>query len=159
LHPMQDAAMKKSTLPTMPMDLYALGRVYSKAIIPFTAPVCVISESGHKTQLVDGEKLKRLDDIVEGKLKEDVYVAATCYVVEAKEFSYPKKNPTKKALKMILDADGYVTERVLWADYNTGVLKRPVGLKKGAIATIFLKKKIDRKEMTVQSVVIEAEAK
>jgi len=161
LHPMEDAAMKKSVLPSLPLDLSALGRQYSKVLIPFVSPAAVKSELGHRTQLVDGERLKRIDDMEPTRLDKDIYVAATCFVVEAKEFAYPKKNPTKKALKMILDCDGYICERVLWADYNSGQLKRPEGLKKGSIATFFLKKaapegkKPPRKEMVIQSILIE----
>jgi DNA polymerase III alpha subunit len=162
LHPMIDAAMKKSTLPSLPLDLHALGKTFSKALISTSATPSVCSSMGHPTILVDGEKLKRLDELDGSRLEKDLYVASTCYVVEAKEFAYPKKNPTKKALKMILDADGYICERVLWANFNSGQLERPEGLKKGVIATVFLKKSAPRKggqarnEMSIQSILVEA---
>ena len=59
-----------------------------------------------------------------------MYVAATCFIVKVEEFSYPKKNPTKRALKVIADADGFVREYVLWPDYETQELNYPKELKR-----------------------------
>jgi hypothetical protein len=80
-------------------------------------------------------------------------VAATCYVVKAEEFSYSKN--TKRALKMILDCDGYVSEKVLWPEYESGQLVYPSELKKGAIVTIFFRKRAGKKDMAIQGCVVE----
>jgi DNA polymerase III alpha subunit len=156
LHPLKDAAMRKSVLPSMPIDLYALGAQYSKVLAPLSgrAKAVVISNRGHETPLIRGAQLQRLDEVEGDKIEDNIYVAATCYVIEAKEFPYAKNK--KRALKMVLDADGYISEKVLWPDYESGELIYPKELKKGAIATIFFRKKPGRKDMSIQGVVVES---
>lgn len=153
LHPMQDAAMKKAVLPSMPISTYNLGANFSKVLAPYVLKPMVLSARGYETILLNGEQLQRLDELEGSLVKEDIYVAATCYVVEAKEFSYSKN--TKRALKMILDVDGYVSEKVLWPGYESGVLEYPASLKKGAIATFFLRKRVGKKDMAIMSITIE----
>jgi DNA polymerase-3 subunit alpha len=152
LHPLQDAAMKKSVLPSLPIRLHDLGKKHSKLLVSKNPPT-VISTRGYETKLIDGEMLERLDQIPGESVTEDRYIAATCFVVEAKEFSYAKN--TKTALKLILDADGYVSEKVLWPDYESGQLNYPESLKKGVIATVFFRKKAGRKDMSITSVAVE----
>lgn len=156
LHPFQDAAMKKSVLPTLPIDLYGISKVHSKYLVSYDKKPKVMSTNGYETFLVDGRNLQRLDSVPGENVQNDVYVASTCFVIEAKEFSYPKKNPTKKALKLILDSDGYISEKVLWPDYNTGQLNYPKELKKGAIATFFFRKRRGRKDINIMEVKIES---
>jgi hypothetical protein len=140
----------------MPIDLYALGAQYSKVLAPLSgrAKAVVISNRGHETPLIRGAQLQRLDEVEGDKIEDNIYVAATCYVIEAKEFPYAKNK--KRALKMVLDADGYISEKVLWPDYESGELIYPKELKKGAIATIFFRKKPGRKDMSIQGVVVES---
>jgi hypothetical protein len=156
LHPMRDAAMKKAVLPSMPISTFDLGANYSKVRCDFINVPKVVSARGFETILLNGEALKRLDDIPGEAIEKDLYVASTCYVIKAEEFSFPKKNPTKRALKMVLDVDGYVSEKVLWPDYETSQLIYPPELKKGAIITVFFRKRAGRKDMSIQSVVVEA---
>lgn len=155
LNPIQDAAMKKAILPSMPISTYHLGSIYSKALTREFPQPKVKNKRNKESVLISGQDLSRIDDMSPESLDEDRYVAATCYVVEAKEFSYA--NGAKKALKMVLDCDGYVSEKVLWPDYDSGQLLYPPELKKGAIATFFFRKKAGgtRKELSVQDVVIE----
>lgn len=155
IHPVKDVAMRKAVLPSLPVDLYALGAKYSKVLAQFSDRPAVMSRNGYRTLLLTGDKLRRLDELEGHKLEDDRYVAATCFVLEAKEFAYAKN--TKRALKMILDADGYVSEKVLWPEYETGELKYPSTLKKGAIATVFFRKKVGRKDMSIMNVVVETE--
>lgn len=153
IHPVKDVAMRKAVLPSLPVDLYALGAKYSKVLAQFSDRPAVMSKNGYRTLLLDGEKLRRLDELEGTNIEDDIYVAATCFVLEAKEFAYAKN--TKRALKMILDADGYVSEKVLWPEYESGNLVYPSTLKKGAIATVFFRKKVGRKDMSVMNVVVE----
>ena len=154
LHPMVDAAMKKSVLPSMPISTYALGAAHSKALCEIGVYPKVKGSRGHATPLINGEQLQRLDDIPGDSVTEDIYVATTAYIVKAEEFAYSKN--TKRALKMIIDVDGYVSEKVLWPDYQTQQLMYPPELVKGAIATIFFKKRPDKKDMAIQGIVIES---
>lgn len=156
LHPVQDAAMRKSVLPSLPIDLYDLGSKYSKVINPDPYRTVVVNQRGYDTLLINGERLKRLDEMEGEALQKDMYVAATCFIVKVEEFSYPKKNPTKRALKVIADADGFVREYVLWPDYETQELNYPKELKKGVIATLFFRKKVGRKDMNLNQVVVES---
>lgn len=153
LTPLQDICMRKAVLPSLPVNLYEIGANHSKVLSSYIAVPKVMSHTGHETPLINGDRLQRLDETDGDKVLKDIYVAATCYVVEVKEFSYAKN--TKRALKMILDADGYVSEKVLWPDYDSGELKYPEGLKKGSIATVFFRKKPGKKDMAVRSIVLE----
>ena len=157
LHPLKDAAMKKAVLPSILIDFFSLGSKYSKVLADFVKEPHVINSRGFETKLLDGERLRRLDEIGPEALTKDIYVASTCYVVNAEEFAYQKG--AKRALKLILDADGYVSEKVLWPDYDSGKLIYPPGLKKGAICTVFFRKKAatDRKELSITGVVVETE--
>lgn len=155
LHPLKDAAMKKAILPSMHIDLWDLGRKYSKVISPDPGRIVVLNNRGYDTILINGERLKRLDEISGESLEKDIYVAATCFVVKAEEFSYPKKNPTKRALKIVIDSDGYVSEKVLWPEYESGQLVYPKEFAKGCISTIFFRKKVGRKDMSILEMVVE----
>lgn len=155
LHPIKDAEMRKSVLPSLPIDLHGLGKIYSKVLSEDPFRCAVVSSRGYDTILINGERLKRLDELEGDALPKDMYVASTCFVVKAEEFSYPKKNPTKRALKLILDADGFVKEYVLWPDYESGELHYPAELKKGKIVTVFFRKKVGRKDMNITGVVVE----
>jgi len=154
-HPFKNAAAKKSVLPSLVVDLHALGKKYSKVLKKNAQVPIVKNLRNQDTVLVNGEILKRLDELDGEAVREDRYVAATCFVVKAEEFSYPKAKPTKRALKLILDADGYVSEKVLWPDYDSGELNYPKELKKNSIATVFFRKKAGRKDMSISSVVVE----
>ena len=153
LSPMVDAAMKKSVLPSIHISTYDLGRRFSKVIERWADTPSVRSANGHATRLINGDTLQRLDEMPGENIEKDVYVASTAYVVKAEEFSYSKN--TKRALKMILDVDGYVSEKVLWPGYESGVLEYPAELKKGAIITIFMRKRAGKKDMAVQGCVVE----
>src|SRR5271165_2144496 len=151
-----DAMMRKNTLPTMLIDLHGLGCKYSKLLDPYSSKPKVIDSDWNKSVfLVDGPVIERLDKLDNLEMEKDIYVAATCYVIEVKEFDYAKG--TKKALKLVIDCGGnYIVEKVLWPDYNTGELHRPDGLKKGCIATVFMRKSIKKKgEMSVTKIFVE----
>jgi DNA polymerase-3 subunit alpha len=153
--PLKDAAMKKAVLPSLPIDLHGLGANHSKAIVAKGERPIVANNYGDEIRLVDGNILKKIDELTPEKVTNDVYVASTCFVISAEEFSYPKAKPTKRALKLILDADGYVSEKVLWPDYNTGQLLYPKELKKGVIATVFFKKRQGKKDVSIAGFVVE----
>lgn len=153
LHPIVDAAMKKSVLPSMPISTFDLGANFSKVKVEGLRPA-VRGMRGHATPLINGDQLQRLDDVPGDSVNEDIYVAATAYIVKSEEFAYSKN--TKRALKMIIDVDGYVSEKVLWPDYESGQLEYSPSLKKGAIATIFFRKRVGKKDMAIQGIVVES---
>lgn len=154
LHPMIDAAMKKAVLPSMPISTFDLGWQHSKVREKYAMYPSVKGPRGHGTRLINGEQLQRLDEIPGEQVEKDIYVAATAYIVKAEEFAY--SNNTKRALKMIIDVDGYVSEKVLWPDYETQKLMYPPELKKGVIATFFFRKRAGKKDMAIQGIVVES---
>jgi DNA-directed DNA polymerase III PolC len=154
LHPLKDAAMKKSVLPTMPINIFDLGKRFSKVIDKHVSTPMAVDHRGYRSPLISGEKLQRLDQMDGHSLEKDVYVASTVFILKTEEFNW--SNNTKKALKMIIDADGYISEKVLWPSYDSGELEYPPELKKNVIATIFFKKRAGKKDMSIMSVVVES---
>lgn len=156
LHPLTDAAMKKASLPTILIDLQSLGARYSKIKDPDSVKPKVLDLVWNKSIfLVDGPTIDRLDSTSLPEDDKDIYVAATCYVIEAKEFSYHKG--TKRALKLILDCGGgSISEKVLWPDYNSGDLIYPKELAKGKIVTLFFRKRAGKGPgMNITQIVVE----
>jgi DNA polymerase III alpha subunit len=151
--PLKDAAMRKSILPTLPISTYDLGKRFSKCVDRRTSVPFAVDHRGYRSILVGGDKLQRLDEMSGEGLEKDIYVASTVYVLKTQEFSFAKN--TKRALKMIIDADGYISEKVLWPDFD-GVLSYPPELDKGVIATMFFKKRQNKKDISVTSVVVES---
>jgi len=154
LHPIQDAAMKKAVLPSMPISTFALGAIYSKVLSKGGFSAKVQGPRGHDTPLINGDQLQRLDEVPGDSVTEDIYVASTAFVVKTEEFPYSKN--TKRALKIIIDADGYISEKVLWPDYELGKLVYPDTLKKGTIATFFFRKRAGKKDLAIQGITIES---
>ncbi len=155
LHPLKDAAMKKAVLPTMMIDLHSLGAKYSKVLDPEAhAPKVLDRVWKRSVFLLDGNRIETIDKAKGIEIEKDLYVAATGYIVEAKEFDYHKG--TKRALKLIISFDNYMCEKVLWPDYETAELIYPKELKKGCIATVFMRKRVDSNdEMNVTQLVVE----
>ena len=157
LHPMKDAAMKKASLPTLPIDLMSLGAKYSKIRDPQATKPKVLDLVWNKSVfLVDGPAIDRLDALKLGEDEKDIYVAALCYIIECKEFSYAKG--TKRALKLIVDCGGgSISEKVLWPDYTTQELVYPKELKRGSLCTIFFRKRAGKGVgMNISQIVWEA---
>lgn len=152
--PLKDAAMKKAVLPSIPVDFYKLGSLFSKVKANYEDRPTVTSSRGHRTPLFSPQEFKRINNMEGDQVHKDFYFAVTCFILDAKEFSFSKN--TKRALKMNIDAgEGYSCETVLWPDYESGELLYPVDLKKGAIATIFFRKRANKKDVSVMSVTLE----
>lgn len=137
--PKKNYLMKKDIFPTMNLDLNKVLVEDSTTDIMIGHPYHrVMNNWGKELMLVSGEHLQRIDNM---ELDDDqsVEIACPAYVVDAEEFTYA--GGEKKALKLILDSSGYISEKVLWADYDTGVLTYPEALKKGCIAYFFYKRK------------------
>lgn len=154
--PMKNAAIRKSILPSLLVGLHDLGQMHSKCILGKNRPSRIVTspDEGREVLLVTGETLQRLNEMKGEEVVKDAYIAATGYVVETKIFDY-KKN-TRQALKCTVDFDGYLNELVLWPNYFTQELNYPSELKKGSIATFFLKKRAGKDDAcSIQEIVIE----
>lgn len=156
LTPKKDFLMKKNVFPTMNLDLNRVLLQDSKAVIlPSDRYSRILDEYGKETVLVSGEQLQRIDEM---DTDEEIKVCCPAYVVSMEEFTYHK---TKKALKMILDSSGYISEKVLWADWITGELEYPKELKKGALVYFFYKRKKNSKDVcytNITQIIIEEES-
>lgn len=157
LTPKMDFLMKKSVFPTMNLDLNKVILEDSNlTILPGVRYSRVLDEYGRETPLVSGEQLQRIDEM---DIEEEIKVCCPAFVVNAEEFTFA--GGQKKALKLILDSSGYISEKVLWADYDTGELIYPESLKKGCIANFFYKRKMNSKGVcytNITQIVIESEA-
>ncbi len=154
LHPIKDAAMKKATLPSMLISTYHLGAYFSRVLVESYDKPKVKSARGYETPLLTGEELVALAEMDGEQVDKDIYVAATCYIVKTEEFDYAKN--TKKAFKFTGDFDSFNLELVLWPDYESGQLIYDPKVAKGAIVTVFLRKRKGKKDLSVSEFVVES---
>lgn len=146
-----DFQMKKAVFPTINLDLYNIVINHSKQdITPY--------KNGYKITFnkenfyVSGEVLQKLD---ETNVRDKVYMVCSGYILDCEIFSYHK---TKKALKILIDSSGYISEKVLWPNYETQELKYDPRLKKGAIAHFVYYKKPDSPYTNIIDIIIEKES-
>jgi DNA polymerase-3 subunit alpha len=154
IDPLKDYLIKKEICPTISLDLYTLIKKYAKkvSILPRGGGSVIIDNCGTEVYLGGPTLLEKMDTEITNK---DVYFCVPGYVIEASQFSYAKN--TKKAYKMVIDSSGYISEKVIWPDYNTGELKYPESLKKGCLAFFFYKKRAEKDMVNVYHTVVEVE--
>lgn len=153
LPPKKDYLMKKNVFPTMNLDLNKVLKQDSiLTILPGARYDRVLDVFGDETPLVSGEHLQRIDgmELEEG---DEIVFACPGYVIDCEEFTFA--GGEKKALKLILDSSGYISEKVLWADYETGILTYPKSLKKGCIAYFFYKRRLSKSKGVCYTNIIE----
>ena len=151
--------MKKNVFPTMNLDLNKVLKEDSDArILHGHQYDRIMNQWGKEVMLVSGEHLQRLDNI---ELDEDKSVEVCCpaYVIDAEEFTF---GGDKKALKLNLDSSGYISEKVLWADYDSGVLEYSKDLTKGSIVYVFYKRKLSKNKgicyTNITNIIVEEKA-
>lgn len=135
LSPIKDFQMKKGVYPTMNLDLDDIMLNHSNAFIQ-KGKTNILTVGKRDYPILKSEHLARVDASI---LKSDITFACAGYVLEVDYFSYA--NDTKKACKMIIDSSGYISEKVIWPDRETGELKIPEGLGKGTVAWFMYYKK------------------
>ncbi len=135
--PVKDFLIKKAVFPTINLDLHKLIENNSKnRIMPAHGFKTIIHpQYGREYRLLPGEFLQRIDNMV---VDDRVDFACAGYIVDAAEFTYHK---VKKALKIVVDSSGYLSEKVIWPDYETGVLEYPTWIRKGSVGIFFYSKK------------------
>jgi hypothetical protein len=154
IDPLKDYLIKKEICPTINLDLYDLIKKYAKKvpILERNGRHMAIDNRGYEQYLGGPTVLEKLDATITDK---NVYVCVPGYVIDASEFNYAKN--TKKAYKLIIDSSGYISEKVIWADYDTGVLKYPESLKKGCLAFFFYQKREGKDMTNIYHTVVEVE--
>jgi DNA-directed DNA polymerase III PolC len=151
MNALADYAEKKSIYSTLNSNLFELMIKHSKRVQEGTEEKPIASCSRQRpVRFLDGEQVRTIDPMVTSN---DQYFAYPGYIIKCEEFSYSKG--TKKAIKLIIDSDGYIVERVIWPDYDTGRLREYDGLKKGAVAIVFLKKRADREGTQIYDIVVQ----
>lgn len=149
MSPIEFFKLKKDILPSMPIDLTALiADINPRVIKQGGRPMVPYGKS--VIHLMNGKLAETVD---KASLKDRIKYAVASYIVDAKEFTYAKG--TKKALKLIVDTDGYSREMVKWPDYNTGELEYPSDLKKGSVAIIILERRPE-KDPSIQEIVLQS---
>jgi DNA polymerase III alpha subunit len=154
IDPLKDYLIKKEICPTMNLDLYELIKKYSKnvKIFPRNSMSMVLDNRGYEVYLAGADILEKMDATITDR---NVYFCVPAYVIKAETFTY--SNNTKKAFKMVLDSSGYISEKVIWPNYDTGELIYPKSLKKGCLAFFFYQKREGKEGTNVYHVVVEVE--
>ena len=141
----KDFILKKSIFPTMPIQLTDIIKENCKTvkIINTSVSSFAISSYGKETRLINGRAYQNIKNIeYQPDSDKIIEFCVAAYVVESKEFSY--KNGEKKALKLIVDVDGYLDELVVWPDYETGVLEYPDNLSKNSVVFLFMRRRMNK---------------
>jgi DNA-directed DNA polymerase III PolC len=154
IDPLKDYLIKKEICPTMNLDLYELIKKYAKnlTIFPRNGAHMVIDNRGFEVYLAGPNVLEKMDSAV---IDRNAYFCVPGYVIKAETFTYAKN--TKKAYKLIIDSSGYISEKVIWPDYDTGELKYPKSLKKGCLAFFFYQKRAEKEGVNIYHSVVEVE--
>lgn len=154
LSPKKAFLMKKSIFPTMNLGLMDVLKKDSRVPLTVGKSKTIITDGNGRDQIVlDGEHLQRIDS---SNLSKDAYFCVPGYVMDSSVFSYHKD--TKRALKLIIDSSGYVSEKVIWPDYDIGELNYPKSLKKGCIAWFVYCKKAGKPYTNIIDITIEEKA-
>ena len=150
----RDYLIKKSIFPTMNLDLVGVLKGNSNTPVLYTEKgLYAMNKWNKENRVVDGSTLQKIDNT---NVNQDTYFCTPGYVVSMEEFSY--QNNTRKALKLMIDSSGYLSEKVIWPDYNTGELKYPESLGKGCIAYFFYSKKAGKPYTNIMDISVEEKA-
>lgn len=148
--PKVDYLTKKSIYPTMNINLETvLKQDYQIPILINKGKRTIQNKYGRGTMLVTSETLEIIDKAI---LEQDAYFVVPGYVMEMTERPF---GHGKKMLKIVIDSSGYISEKIIWPDYNSGQLNYPTELKKGSIAYFFYSKKAMNTNTKIFDVVVE----
>jgi DNA polymerase III alpha subunit len=155
---MQDFILKKSTLPSMPMKLHDIitDNANNVKILKAGNTYYAMNSIGKEVRMISGRAYQNIKNLpYQPASRKIVEFCFAAYVVETKEFPY--KNGERKALKMLLDIDGYMEEFVIWPDRETGELDYPENLKKNCVVFMFMHRNMGRENYhtNIDSVIVE----
>jgi DNA polymerase III alpha subunit len=149
MSPLQDFVAKKMVLPTLPMNLSAIVSRFSNLMNEGTANRPMFSdEKGIAHYMLTGDQFFELEK--RAPFSRDTNFCVPAYIIDAKEFSFNKNE--KKALKMTVDIDGRISERVMWPAWGENTVKYPKELKKHSVVLLFMGFKENKKECKIYSV-------
>lgn len=149
MSPLQDFKAKKLILPTLPMDLSSLVEKYSPFLNEGTPGNPMFADDkGRAQKMLNGDQLFEVER--RAPFEKSMYFCVPAYVVDMKEFSFQKNE--KKALKLFVDIDGRISERVMWPPWEQNAPVYPKDLKKGSVVMLYMALKELRNESRVVSV-------
>lgn len=166
-NPIKQFMIQKDIFPTMNLDLdKIIAKSTSNFDVTIGNPFPLINirgdHAGDSWKLLKGETLQKLDGmvlnqdnmrIISGKEDTQYFEFAVAgYVMDCKEFDYQKG--TKKALKLVIDSSGYISEKIIWPNRD-GALEYPKLLKKGSVCVFVYSKKIDSEYTNVRKIFVE----
>lgn len=158
MNPIKDYILKKSIFPTMPMQLHDIIKENTSKVKVINTEVAsfALDDHGNEVRLINGKTYQNIKNLeCQPGSNQIVSWCMAGYVVDSKEFAY--KNGERKALKIIVDIDGYLEEFVIWPDYETGVLSYPDNLKKNSVIFLFMYRKMGKEtyHTNIEEVVVE----
>ena len=151
MHPLEDFKIRKTILPTLPSNLSELVVRHSPIPMEGSSEVPMFSNSKFKpSKFISGDQLTALES--RAPFDKDVYFCVAGYVTNVKEFSFQKNE--KKALKLFIDIDGKISERVMWPAWGDSAPVYPKEVKKGSIVLLFMCLKEGRPESRINEIKI-----
>jgi DNA polymerase III alpha subunit len=149
--PLQDFKAKKMILPTLPMNLSELVVKFSPIMNEGTLERPMFADDKGRAQpMLTGDQFHEVEK--RAPFERPMYFCVPAYIVDMKEFNFNKNE--KKALKMTVDIDGRISERVMWPAWGENVVVYPKELKKHSIVLLFMTIKEGRTEVKIYGIKI-----
>ncbi len=149
MSPIQDFVAKKMILPTLPMNLSEMVARFSRVMNEGTLDKPMFGdEKGRAQPMLTGDQFYELEK--RAPFPKSMYFCVPAYVIDMKEFNFSKNE--KKALKMTVDIDGRISERVIWPAWGENIVTYPKELKKHSVVLLFMGLKESRTETKIFSI-------
>ena len=146
MSPLQDFKAKKMILPTLPMNLSELVVRFSPLMNEGTLQKPMFAdERGRAQPMLTGDQFSEIEK--RAPFERPMYFCVPAYIIDMKEFNFNKNE--KKALKMTVDMDGRISERVMWPAWGESVVAYPKELKKHSVVLLFMGLKEGRVEAKI----------
>ena len=136
IHPIKDFQLKKSILSTLPINLSDLVKKYSPLMNESNdnSMPMYSDNKGKPSRMISGDDLEQIEK--RAPYEKSYYFCVPAYVIKTQEFAFSEN--TKKALKLFLDIDGKISERVMWPAWGENAPIYPKELKKGSVVMLFM---------------------
>lgn len=149
----EDLTIRKTLMPSVEVDVTAALVKSNRNVTRKNSGYQILNPRGKTNVLKNGDEMRELDNPDYLMRQESLYYACAGIVLDMKEFLFNKNE--SRALKMLVDTDGYEREVVIWPDYNTKILSYPDNLKKGSVITLFYSRRIDKNKPYLNDIQVE----
>jgi DNA polymerase-3 subunit alpha len=149
MSPLQDFIAKKMILPTLPMNLSSIVSRFASIMNEGTLDRPMFSDDkGRAHHMLTGDQFFEVER--RAPFSKPMYFCVPAYIIDMKEFSFSQNE--KKALKMTVDIDGRISERVMWPAWGENVVSYPKELKRYSVVLLFMGLKEDRTDCKIFSI-------